>query len=77
MLRRVAVQRTSVSEECIDSIIRVTRMGEVGTTLALFLRSVIQLLVIANVIPSLPILVSDDGGDTLLRNVGFYKSHMA
>jgi hypothetical protein len=32
--RRVAVARTDVSEERISSIIRVTRIGELGTTLA-------------------------------------------
>jgi hypothetical protein len=32
MLRRVAVIRTYVSEELIASIIRVTRIGELGTT---------------------------------------------
>jgi hypothetical protein len=34
MLRRVALVRTDVSEEPTASIIRVTRIGEVGTTLA-------------------------------------------
>jgi hypothetical protein len=34
MLRRVAVVRTDVSEELSVSIIRVTRIGELGTTLA-------------------------------------------
>jgi hypothetical protein len=34
MLRRVAVVRIDVSEESIASIIRVTRIGEPGTTLA-------------------------------------------
>jgi hypothetical protein len=34
MLRRVALVRTEVSEECRASIIRVTRIGELGTTLA-------------------------------------------
>jgi hypothetical protein len=34
MLRRVAVVRTDVSEELSASIIRVTRIGELGTTLA-------------------------------------------
>jgi hypothetical protein len=33
MLRRVALVRTDVSEELSASIIRVTRIGEVGTTL--------------------------------------------
>jgi hypothetical protein len=34
MLRRVALVRTEVSEERIASIIRVTRINELGTTLA-------------------------------------------
>jgi hypothetical protein len=34
MLRRVALIRTEVSEEFSASIIRVTRIGELGTTLA-------------------------------------------
>jgi hypothetical protein len=33
MLRCVALVRTDVSEESITSIIRVTRIGELGTTL--------------------------------------------
>jgi hypothetical protein len=35
MLRHVALVRTDVSEEPSASIIRVTRIGELGTTLAL------------------------------------------
>jgi hypothetical protein len=54
--------RTDVSEEPIASIIRLTRNGELGTTLAVtsivFLRSVLRLLVAANVVPRSPILVS-------------------
>jgi hypothetical protein len=34
VLRRVALVRTDFSEECIASIIRVTRIGKLGTTLA-------------------------------------------
>jgi hypothetical protein len=34
MLRRVALVRTDVSEELGTSFIRVTRIGELGTTLA-------------------------------------------
>jgi hypothetical protein len=34
MLRRVNIVRTDVSEELSVSIIRVTRIGEIGTTLA-------------------------------------------
>jgi hypothetical protein len=63
MLRRVALIRTDVSEELRASFVRVTRIGELGTTLALtsnlaFLRSVRRLLVTANVVPSSPILVT-------------------
>jgi hypothetical protein len=61
MWRRVALVRTDVSEERIASIIRMTRIGKLGTTLAVasnvFLRSVRRLLVTANVVPSSPILV--------------------
>jgi hypothetical protein len=68
MLRRLALVRTDVSEEFSASIIRMTRIGELGTTLAVttnrrtlwrssvFLRSVRRLLVTANVLSS-PILV--------------------
>jgi hypothetical protein len=63
MLRRVALVRTDVSEEFNASFIRLTRMGELGTTLAVtgnrrFPRSVRRLLVTASVVPSSPILVS-------------------
>jgi hypothetical protein len=57
--------RTDVSEELSASIIRVTRIGELGTTLAVtsnrrtvFLRSMCRLLVTGNFIPSSPILFS-------------------
>jgi hypothetical protein len=68
MLRRVALVRTDVSEELSASFIRVRRIAELGTTLAVtsnrrtqrgdtkwylvFLRSVRRLLVTASVIPS-------------------------
>jgi hypothetical protein len=51
ILRRVALVRTDVSEELSASIIRVTRICELGT-------SVRRLLVMANVVLSLPILVT-------------------
>jgi hypothetical protein len=47
MLRRVALVRTDVSEELSPSIIRVTGIGELGTT-----------LVRASVVPSSPSLVT-------------------
>jgi hypothetical protein len=66
MLRRVALVRTDVSEELSASIIKVTRIGELGTTLAItskqhtlvFLRILRRLLVTANVVPSSPIFVA-------------------
>jgi hypothetical protein len=58
MLRRVALVRTDVSEELNASFIRVTRIGELGITLAVILRSVCQLLVTASAVPSSPILVT-------------------
>jgi hypothetical protein len=70
MSRRVALVRTDVSKELSVSIIRLARIGELGTTLAVtsnrrtlvlvlvFLRSVRRLLVTASVVPSSPILES-------------------
>jgi hypothetical protein len=57
MLRRVVLVITEVSEELIASIIRVTIIGDLGTTLAVisnraFPRSVRRLLVTASVVPS-------------------------
>jgi hypothetical protein len=57
MLRRVALARTDVSEELSASFIRVTKIGELGTMLAV-LRCVRRLLVTASVVPSSPILVT-------------------
>jgi hypothetical protein len=51
MLRRVALVRTDVSEELSATFIRVTRIGDLRTTLA-------RLLVTASVFPSSPILVT-------------------
>jgi hypothetical protein len=72
MLHRVALVRTDVSGELIAFFIRVTRIGELGTTLAVtsnrhtlqrntklvFLHSVRRLIVTASVVPSSPILVT-------------------
>jgi hypothetical protein len=65
MISRVVLVRTDVSEELSAAIIRVSIIGELGTTLAVtsnqhMLRS-----------------ISDDGGTKFLQNVGSYKSHMA
>jgi hypothetical protein len=61
LLRRVALIRTEVSEELSASIIRVTRIDELGTTLAVTSnrrkqRSVRWLLVTANVVPTSSII---------------------
>jgi hypothetical protein len=61
MLRYVALVRTDVSEEFSASFIRVTKIGELGTTLAVTSNRRIQmrrLLVTASVDPSLPIHVT-------------------
>jgi hypothetical protein len=47
MLHRVALVRTDVSDELRASFIRVTKIGELGTTLA-----------IPSIVPSSPILVT-------------------
>jgi hypothetical protein len=49
MLRCVTLVRTDVSEELSASFIRVTRIGELGTSI---FRSVRRLLVTAGVVPS-------------------------
>jgi hypothetical protein len=58
MLGRVAVVRTDVSEELSASIM-VTRIGELGTTLAVTSNRCTQhrFLVTASVVPSSPILL--------------------
>jgi hypothetical protein len=69
MLRRVALVRSDVSEELSAFFIRVTRIDELGTTLAVtsnrrtlrvlvFLCNVRRLLVTASVVPSSSILVT-------------------
>jgi hypothetical protein len=62
MLRRVALVRTDVSEKLRASIIRVTRLGELRTTLAVTDTDSCHL---------------EDGGATFHRNIGSYKSHTA
>jgi hypothetical protein len=64
IVRRVALVRTDVSEERIASIIRVTRIGEIGPTLAVTNnRNTMRR--------------NSNGGDIFLRNVGSYNSHTA
>jgi hypothetical protein len=57
MLRHVDLVRIDVSEEPSASFIRVTRIGELGTTLAV--TSIVRrLLVTANGVPGSPIIVT-------------------
>jgi hypothetical protein len=60
MLRRVALVSTDVSEELSASFIRVTRIDELGTTLAVTSNrcTVRRLLVTASLVPSSPVLVT-------------------
>jgi hypothetical protein len=64
MLSRVALVRTDVSEELSASIMRVTRIGELGTLAVTSNRCTLQR----------NLCCLDDGGATFLRNVGSYKS---
>jgi hypothetical protein len=65
ILRRVALVRTDFSEECSSSVVRVTRIGDIGTALAVTSNrntmpgntSVRRSLVTDNV-PSSPMLVA-------------------
>jgi hypothetical protein len=63
MLRRVALVRTDVSEEP-GATIRVTKIGELGTTLA----------VTSNLCT---LRHPDEGGAKSIRNVGSYTRHTA
>jgi hypothetical protein len=59
MFHLVALLRTEVLEECSASIIKVTGIGELGTTLAVTSnRRTLRRIVTANVVPSSPILVT-------------------
>jgi hypothetical protein len=63
MLHRVALVTTDVSEESSASIIRVRRIGEIRTTLAVIISHTLSsqrtsVDIIANVAPSSPILVT-------------------
>jgi hypothetical protein len=71
MLRCVAHVRTDVSEEPSASVIRVTRIGELGTTPAA--NSNRRTLRRNRTDSCHP----DEGGAKFLRNVGIYMSHTA
>jgi hypothetical protein len=74
MLRHVSLVRTDVKEDRIASIMRETKIGELGTTIssqrasvATYCQRCFQLADSCH---------PGNGGDTFLRNVGSYKSHM-
>jgi hypothetical protein len=66
MLCHVALLRNDVSEELNASIIRVTRIGELGTLAETRNRRTLRRNTVV-----------DYGGAMFLRNVGSYKSHTA
>jgi hypothetical protein len=71
MLRRVALVITDFSEEPSSSYIKVTRIGELGTTLAATSnRHTLRRNTTDSCHP-------DEGGARFLPNVGSYKSHPA
>jgi hypothetical protein len=73
----VALVRTVVSEEFVISVVRVTRIGELGTTLAVTSnrRMLEEILVTVNWITDS--CHPQDRSDTFFRNVGSYKTNMA
>jgi hypothetical protein len=62
MLCRVALVRTDVAEELSDSIIRVTRIGELGKTIALTIN---RRTLRRN---------TNEGGTKFIRNVGYTRA---
>jgi hypothetical protein len=82
MLRRVALVKTDVSEELSNTFIRVTRIGEIETTLAVTsnrrtLRSSQHTSVASCSLRYSYFTDSchpDEGGARFLRNVGSYKN---
>jgi hypothetical protein len=82
MLCHVALVRTDVSEELSASFIRVTRIGELGTSLAvtsnqhtLRRNTKWYQVVTASVVPSSPILVTLMKEALILRTASSYESH--
>jgi hypothetical protein len=73
MLCRVALVRTDVSAELGASTIKVTRIGELGTTLAVTSNR----RTLRRNTDFTDSYHPDDGGTKFLGNVGSYKSHTA
>jgi hypothetical protein len=76
MSPRVTLVRTDISVERSASIIRVTRIDEVGTTLGIT-SSMRWSLVMANIVPSSPILVTLMMEALRSSETCSYKRHMA
>jgi hypothetical protein len=66
-LHLVALVRTGVLEEGIASIIRITKIGEIGITLAVTSNRRMMLIISCH---------PDDGGFIFLQNIGSYRSRM-
>jgi hypothetical protein len=80
MVHRVALVRTDIPEELSASIIKVTRIGELGTLAVTSNRRTLeacQLLVTANAVPSSPILVTLMMEALSSSEMCSYKSHKA
>jgi hypothetical protein len=84
MLRHVTLVRIDVSEERNAFYIRVTIIGELGTTLAvtsnrrtLRINTMRRLLVTASVFLVNRFFSPDEEGAKFLRNIGSYKSQTA
>jgi hypothetical protein len=69
MLCNMALVRTDISEEPSASFIRVTRIGELGTTLAVTSNQ--------HTLQFTDSCHPDEGGARFLQNVGSYKNHAA
>jgi hypothetical protein len=73
---------TDVSEKCITSFIKATRIGELATTMEvtsnrsmlLAIHCMLRLLVTAKFVHSLPVLVAKVTERYFLRNIGFRKA---
>jgi hypothetical protein len=88
MLRHVALARTDVSEELSASFIRVPRIGELGTTLAVTSnRRMLRRNTTLGIASQHASVASysyftdschpDEGGAKFLWNIGSYKNHTA
>jgi hypothetical protein len=78
MLRRVALVSTDGSVELSASFFTVTRIGELGTTIAVNSnRRTLRRNTKSWCSKLADSFQPNDGGDTFLRNVGSYNSHTA